>query len=241
MKVHPSNYRVIGFASSVPSRDLVDLAHSNGLPFVHDLGSGLLRRRIGGVEPVWLKDEPSVADSLAEGADLVTFSGDKLLAGPQAGIICGTAAAIDKLKNQPLLRALRVDKLTLAALDATLSLYVAGEEATLPFWSMALLDEGEIAARASRIMDELKEQHAKVAVIEGHSTTGGGSSPTSEIPTALLEISPLETSAQALHRSLVALPLPIVGRIDEDRLLLDLRTVDPSDDDAVASGLKSVL
>ncbi|MGH2708332.1 MAG: L-seryl-tRNA(Sec) selenium transferase, partial [Actinomycetota bacterium] len=153
MKVHPSNYRILGFVASVPARDLATLAHHHGLPFIHDVGGGLLRPRIGGVQPSWLAAEPSVQEAVAEGADVLSFSGDKLLGGPQAGMIVGRAEAISAMAASPLLRTYRVDKTTLAALEATLLAYVEGREAELPLWRMALSDASEIEARAGAAAD----------------------------------------------------------------------------------------
>ncbi|MGH2383006.1 MAG: L-seryl-tRNA(Sec) selenium transferase, partial [Candidatus Limnocylindria bacterium] len=146
MRVHPSNYQVVGFTAAAITSDLIELAHRHRLPFIHDLGSGLLRRRVSGRELPWLAAEPSVVEALSEGADLVTFSADKLLGGPQAGVLVGARETIDVVKATPLLRAIRVDKLTLAALEATLELYLHEREMELPIWSMALATVPELEA-----------------------------------------------------------------------------------------------
>ena len=241
VKVHPSNYQVVGFSSSVPGADLAALAHGNGAFLINDLGSGLLRRQIGGRWPSWLAQEPCVSEAVAEGADAVAFSGDKLLGGPQAGIIVGKSDAIARIQRSPLLRAFRVDKTTLAALEATLTEYLAGREADLPLWRMALLEPEELERRARAVAALLEGADAKVDVVDGFSTPGGGSAPGTGIPTALLEISPARISARGLFEALVAADPPVVARIEEERVLLDLRTVEESDDAVVAASLIKAL
>ncbi|MGH2732769.1 MAG: L-seryl-tRNA(Sec) selenium transferase [Actinomycetota bacterium] len=241
MKVHPSNYRILGFVASVPARDLATLAHHHGLPFIHDVGGGLLRPRIGGVQPSWLAAEPSVQEAVAEGADVLSFSGDKLLGGPQAGMIVGRAEAISAMAASPLLRTYRVDKTTLAALEATLLAYVEGREAELPLWRMALSDASEIEARAGAAADALAAAAARVSLCPGSSATGGGSAPGAEIPTVLLELTPLRISAAQLQRCLVDHDPAIVARIEADKVLLDLRTVSPEDDGTLLEALSLLL
>lgn len=243
MKVHPSNYRVVGFAASVPAAALANLAHGHNLPLIHDLGSGLLRHRIGRIEPLWLASEPTVLQALEEGADVVTFSGDKLLGGPQAGLILGRADLLGRMHKSPLLRAFRVDKTTLAALEATLLAYTEGREADLPIWTMALADSTEIEARASELRRELESGGlaAKVELVDGSSTTGGGSVPEGEIPTVLLEIAPSAMSAADLIRAMIDGHPPIIARIEEDKAVLDLRTVLPHEEGALSESLRRIL
>ena len=241
MKVHPSNYQVVGFVKSVPPAELAELAHSRGLPLIHDVGSGLLRRRIGGYEPTWLAGEPAVEEAVAEGADVVTFSGDKLLGGPQAGIICGRAEAVAAMERSPLLRTYRVDKTTLAALEATLLAYLQGREADLPLWSMALAEASEIERRAGALRAALGDVAAKVELAEGYSTTGGGSAPGCRIPTVLLEIAPRDQGPAEVRRALVDADPPVIARVEEDRLVLDLRTVAPQQDALLAEVLRGLL
>lgn len=241
MKVHPSNYRVTGFASAVKASDLARFAQAKELPFIYDLGSGLLRGRIGGVTPDWLADEPTVEQALADGADLVTFSGDKLLGGPQAGIIVGRRDLIERMHASPLLRAFRVDKTTLAALEATLIAYIEGSEAELPVWRMALAGVSEIEDRLTALRSSLETASAKVQTIDGFSTTGGGSLPGGTIPTVLLEVSPRAMTPHDLIRRLLDADLPIVARIEDDRVVIDLRTVDESDDRHVGETLQRIL
>lgn len=241
MKVHPSNYRVVGFTAAVEARDLSELAHSRDLLLIHDLGSGLIRRRVAELEPEWLRDEPTVVEAIGDGADIVTFSGDKLLGGPQAGIILGSDAIIERLQRSPLLRALRVDKLTLAALESTLVAYMDGKEAELPFWQMALAPADEIESRARAILDAAGDLEAKVELVEGASVTGGGSSPQGSIPTVLMEITPRSISAQELIGALLERDLPVVARITADRVIIDVRTVLPEQDRAILDALMHIL
>src|SRR2546421_675671 len=241
MKVPPSTSQVVGFVKPVPPAELAELAHSRGLPLIHDVGSGLLRRRIGGYEPPWLAAEPAVEEALAEGADVVTFSGDKLLGGPQAGIICGRAEAVAAMERSPLLRTYRVDKTTLAALEATLLVYLQGREADLPLWKMALAEASEIESRAGAVRAALGAVAAKVELGGGNSTTGGGSAPGCRIPTVLLEIAPRDQTQAEVRRALVDAEPPVIARVEEDRLVLDLRTVAPEQDTLVAEVLRGVL
>jgi len=247
MKVHPSNYQVVGFTKSVPGRELAELAHAapgGGIPLIHDIGSGLLRHSIAGRQLPWLAEEPTVEASLADGADVVTFSGDKLLGGPQAGLIAGRAEIIAAMEHSPLLRTYRVDKTTLAALEATLLTYLEGSEDELPLWSMALLAPSEIEARAAAVRSVLLHRgdvDAKIELVDGFSTTGGGSAPTSRIPTVLLEVAPRTRAVAAVRQALIDGDPPVVARVEEDRLVLDLRTVAPEQDATVAEALRRAL
>ena len=240
LKVHPSNYEVTGFTKSVSGRELAELARSRGIGLIHDVGSGLLSRHLPGGVPAWLSKEPSVLEAVEDGADIVTFSGDKLVGGPQAGIIVGRSEALARLRKSPLLRAFRTDKTTLAALDATLMAYLSGEVTRIPFWRMALASAEDIGVRAKALAAGLPESGARVEVVNGFSTTGGGSAPTSRIPTALLRIEP-EGGAQSLANALLANDPHVVARIEDGGLVLDLRTVDPSDDQVVAAALSIAL
>lgn len=239
MKVHPSNYRVVGFASSVSAPELVSLARHHGVGFIHDLGSGLSRREIGGMQVSWLQDEPTAVESVAQGADVVTFSGDKLLGGPQAGIILGRAHFIERLRRSPLVRALRPDKMTLSALEATLVAYLEGREAELPIWRMALADSSELEPRALKLRSELADTDAKVEVVDGFSTAGGGSAPGADIPTVILEVSPRTKSPEEVARSLINYETPVIARISGDHVFIDLRTVALNEDGIVAAALRN--
>jgi L-seryl-tRNA(Ser) seleniumtransferase len=239
MRVHTSNFRVIGFTQAVELPELVELAHRYGLPVIDDLGSGALldTRQFG------LGYEPTPQDSMAVGADLACFSGDKLLGGPQAGILVGKAELVQRLRRHPLARALRSDKLTLAALTATLLHYLKGEALEkVPVWRMISTPLEELEARALRWAEALP---ASVQIVEGQSTIGGGSLPEETLPSRLLSISGM---AQRGPRSLVALARrlragnpPVVARIERNALLLDPRTVLPEQDELLVAALARAL
>ena len=233
MKVHTSNYAIEGFAASVPEAELAKLCRERGVPFVVDLGSGALvdLREFG------LPYEPTPKQALADGADVVTFSGDKLLGGPQAGIIVGRASLVQKIKHNPLKRALRVDKMTMAALSAVLDLYFNRERLaqTLPTLRMLVRPAGDIFAMAERLRPVLAAQlggAASVDVIACDSQIGSGALPTQRIASAGLAIRPSRQrrgSGTALNRvssALRALPVPVIGRIQEGQLILDLRCLE---------------
>jgi L-seryl-tRNA(Ser) seleniumtransferase len=241
LKVHPSNYEVTGFTKSVSGRELAELARTRGVPLIHDVGSGLLSRHLPGGVPSWLSKEPSVTAAVDDGADIVTFSGDKLLGGPQAGILVGKAQAIDRLRRSPLLRAFRTDKTTLAALDSTLMAYLSGQVTEIPFWRMALAGAEDIQVRAKALAARLPESGSRVEVVAGSSTTGGGSAPTSRISTFLVRLEPAGGGAQALASALLAHEPHIVARIEDGALIVDLRTVDPQDDGIVLAALTNAL
>ncbi|MEX2587356.1 MAG: L-seryl-tRNA(Sec) selenium transferase, partial [Actinomycetota bacterium] len=241
LKVHPSNYEVTGFTASVAASELAELAQSHGINFINDVGSGLMSRHVGGVTPGWLGNEPSVTQAVKEGADLVTFSGDKLLGGPQAGIIVGTYEAVGSLRRLPWLRTFRTDKTALAALDATLAAYLSGEPQRLPLWSMALAGVESIRARARQVAAGLGEVPAQIEVTDGFSTTGGGSAPGSRIPTAVLRIEPSAGRAQQIAARLLEHDPPVTSRIEDGAVVVDLRTVDPGEDALVAAALAGAL
>ena len=241
MKVHPSNYEVVGFVKSVPARDLAEVAHGAGLPLIHDVGSGLLRRRVGGRDLAWLAAEPSVDEALSDGADVVTFSGDKLLGGPQAGIILGRVPMVAAMERSPLLRTYRVDKTTLAALEATLLTYLEGSEAELPLWSMALAEPSAIGERAEALRESLGGTDATIELSQGFSTTGGGSAPGCRIPTIVLGMAVPGRTPADLRAALVGADPPVIARVEADRLVLDLRSVAPDRDAVLAAALQRLL
>ncbi|MBW3590774.1 MAG: L-seryl-tRNA(Sec) selenium transferase [Actinobacteria bacterium] len=241
LRVHPSNYEVTGFTASVPAWELAKLAKRHGRRFINDVGSGLLSRQIGAVAPAWLSKEPSVTHAVKEGADLVTFSGDKLLGGPQAGIIVGTLEAVARLRRIPWLRTFRTDKTALAALDATLTAYLRGEPELLPLWRMALASAESVAERARQLASTLSQSPAEIQVTEGSSTTGGGSAPGSRIPTALLRVEPADTGSRQIADRLLAHDPPVVGRIEDAAVIVDLRTVQPHEDAVVGAALVEAL
>jgi len=233
LRVHPSNFRIEGFTERPSLADLVAAGRSIGVPVAEDLGSGCLDGGLG--------DEPSVRESLAAGVDLVCFSGDKLLGGPQAGILAGRAALVGRLRVHPLMRALRVDKLTLAALEATLAEFLAGRsQDTVPVQRMLHLAADDIEARARAVGDRLAGAGWRVALVSGLSAVGGGSAPGFPLPTVLLAIERDDLSATALLAALRALDPPVVARIEDDRVVFDLRTVH-ADDDARLAALVAAL
>jgi L-seryl-tRNA(Ser) seleniumtransferase len=236
MRVHSSNFRVVGFVESAALEDLAALAHSRGLLLLDDLGSGcLLDTRIYG-----LSEEPTPQDSIRAGADLVMFSGDKLLGGPQAGVVVGKKELIAKLRRHPLARALRMDKASIAGLNATLLHYAKGEaEREVPVWRMISTQLTEISARARRWARLIGEG---ATVIDGRSMIGGGSLPEESLATKLVAVPAAGGAAlEALAKRLRQGETPIVGRIEDGRLLLDPRTVASRDDAVVVGAVKAAL
>jgi len=244
VKIHPSNYQVLGFTASVGAARLATLCRERGILFIHDLGSGLLKHNIAGGRPAWLAQEPSVEQAIQAGADLVTFSGDKLLGGPQAGILVGKQNVIDRLHNSPLLRAFRVDKTTLAALQSTLLAYLENRESELPLWQMALLTPEDLELRSKSLVGALAFKDSSdcdIQVVRGNSAAGGGSAPGAEIPTALIKISCKSLGGGQLSKSLINNDPPVIGRVEDEALTLDLRTVAESDDHILADALRRTL
>jgi L-seryl-tRNA(Ser) seleniumtransferase len=233
LRVHPSNFRIEGFVERTPLTELVALGRRFSLPVVEDLGSGFTP--IGPTDIAPLTHEPTVQQSVAVGVDVVCFSGDKLLGGPQAGVIVGRAALLAQVRKHPLLRALRVDKLTYAALEGTLAEHLAGRAGeSLPVLRMAKLSAEAIGARADRVAAALRTAGWGAEVVDGVSTIGGGSAPGSGLPTRLIAIAQARLSADGLEARCRALDTPIIGRIDEDRFTLDLRTVREDEDEEIA-------
>jgi L-seryl-tRNA(Ser) seleniumtransferase len=235
LKVHPSNYRTVGFTEEAGYGTLAELAHRHHLPFIADIGSGLLDAAVPwmpGPPPGWLQDEPAARQTLAAGADLVMFSGDKLLGGPQAGIIAGSAGLIERLRRHPIARGLRCSGPTLAALAGTLELYADGRGGDVPFWSMAAIPTGDLEARARACLDA---SGVDGEVVAGESVVGAGSVPGQSIPGPVIRISGVDPDA-AWHRLTAEEPAIIARRRDGD-LIIDLRAVDPVEDGAVAAAL----
>ncbi|MGD2043712.1 MAG: L-seryl-tRNA(Sec) selenium transferase [Acidimicrobiia bacterium] len=227
LKVHPSNYRVEGFTEEATVDDLAKLAAPAGLPLLYDLGSGLLDSEPAWV-PGWLRDEPAVKQSLASGADVVMFSGDKLLGGPQAGLIVGDSASISRLRRNPMARALRVDAVTYAALEATLEAYLEDTPSEIPFWRHALTPSDELEAR-SRSLAEAVE-----GVVEpGNSEVGAGSAPGMLIPSPVVRLPGRQDLFDCLLRSEPA----ILARRDSGDLLIDLRATDSGDEQVIVAAV----
>jgi L-seryl-tRNA(Ser) seleniumtransferase len=241
LKVHCSNFAVVGFTAEVTVAELAALGHEHGLPVVADIGSGNLMdwQGIPGMT------EPKVQEYLAAGIDLVTFSGDKLLGGPQAGIIAGRASVVNPLKKHPLLRALRVDKLTLAALEGTLRLYRDERQAwaEIPTLRLLRLTAAELKKKGQQVMRRLRKQLSDSLVIElvpGISQVGGGALPLAELPTWLIAIRSGGSSAGEFEAGLRKQPVPVIGRIAKGDFLLDLRTVADEDWATIVEGLRAV-
>ncbi len=240
LHVHPSNFRVEGFVHSVAIEELVDLGQRRGVSVVDDLGSGsfLDTARYG------LAHEPMVQERIAAGADLVSFSGDKLLGGPQAGLIAGSAKLVERLRRHPLARAIRVDKMTIAALVATLGHYLKGEAMQkVPVWRMIAAPVEEIEARAGLLAQWLRQGKLDARLIDGFSTVGGGSLPGETIPTRLIAVAPISDrlSAMEMATRLRRMDPPVVARIEHDLLLLDLRTVRVEEDRVVGEQLLAAI
>lgn len=236
---HPSNYRIVGFTASAGIAELRGLASANNLVLLQDLGSGSLRHldQLG-------TDEPTVAECIANGADLVTFSGDKLLGGPQAGIIVGRADLIKALRQHPFARALRIDKLSLAALTATLKLYQPPNDPfeRVPVLRMIAAKTTDIARRANRLARQLNEiEGLSATVADGVSYAGGGALPMNEIATRVIRLKAQALSAAHLAVALRAAEPPVIGRISRDAVTLDLRTVQPGQTKMLVEALREAL
>jgi len=236
LRVHRSNFAIIGFTEQPSLEELCELARKHNIPVMEDLGGGaLLPLRGLGV------NESGVADSLRAGVDLVTYSGDKMLGGPQAGMLSGREDLIKRVRANPLFRALRVDKLIYAALEATLMDYVRENHAGIPFVSMLALTPDEIRERAESFLGKVSPAaHLKAEVIAGESLVGGGSAPTSTLPTFLVAITSKSLSAEQLAEKLRLSNPPIVARVEEGRVLIDLRTVFEDEEDLVVDALHQI-
>ena len=236
LAVHPSNFLITGFTESVPLAHLCEIAKQRNLLVMHDLGSGCLLNS----ERYGLSHEPTPQESIAAGVDVVCFSGDKLLGGPQAGILLGKADAIARLAKHPLMRAVRIDKMTLAALEATLRHYQRSQAEThIPIWRMISMRPEKIASRATSWTGRLKAQGVMASIQRGESTIGGGSLPGETLPTTLVAIDAANISIplDEFARRLRARSIPIIPRISRDTLLLDPRTVFEEQDKEVVNGL----
>lgn len=234
VKVHRSNFAMEGFVAEVDARSLAALLTPRGIPLVHDLGSGLLIP----LDDIGLSGEPTAADAVRAGASLVTMSGDKLLGGPQAGIVVGSAELVKRVRENPLTRALRVDKITLAALEATLALYRDPSVALREVPVLGMLGRGvtELRARANALRDRLGDIRAEI--VESVASVGGGAFPNTSIPSVAIA---LGGNAQQLEERLRLGEPSVIGRIADGRLLLDLRTIRPDEEMLVADALRAAL
>lgn len=237
MRVHPSNFRVVGFTERPELAELAEVARQHQLPLIEDLGSGCLMD----LRPLGIQDEPPVAASLKDGADVVTFSGDKLLGGPQAGLITGKREFLDRIRRNPLFRALRVDKLTIAALEATVRIYLDGNVDAVPALRMMRRPLEELAARAASLVAKLVEISSISAGIEdGESVVGGGSTPGQSLPAKLITVHHNRLGAQELEAALRRNRPPVIARVERDRLLLDLRTVFDGQESAIIKAFERI-
>ena len=238
LRVHPSNFRQTGFTQRPNARELADLAHGHGAIVIDDLGSGaLLDTRAYGLPHERMPDE-----AIADGADLVTFSGDKLLGGPQAGCIVGRGDLIARLRRDPLTRAMRPDKVTLAGLAATLGIYRAGRAAEeIPVWRMIAESVDSLRASAETLSEALADLPGQVRIVESEATVGGGSLPDEVLPSIALEIGGAGFSPDRLVAALRTGEPAVIGRIAGDAVLLDLRTVDPDQRQALGGALRAAM
>jgi L-seryl-tRNA(Ser) seleniumtransferase len=240
LDVHTSNYRIVGFAQEVPLADLVELGRKHKLPVIHDIGSGAMLD----MSPYGVLDEPVVGESLKAGADVVLFSGDKLLGGPQCGIILGRKALVDKIIQNPLMRAMRVDKTVLAALAATLRLWRDPKtaESSIPILALLNTSVENLQNRAERLAPQIAAAQAVKSAEPSESTTylGGGSVPAQAIPTWCVAITPSHGSVKAMATALRTGPLCVFGRVHQDQLLLDLRSVFPHQDAQLVQAVEAI-
>lgn len=242
LRVHHSNYRIVGFTSEPAIEELSQLAKEHNLPLIDDLGSGALVD-LGEYE---LEAEPMVRDSIRAGVEVACFSGDKLIGGPQSGIIVGKGSTIEKIKKNPLKRALRVGKLTLAGMEVTLRLFLSLEKLKdkHPVYRMFSLKIEELEKRGKRVIRELQTElaaKAQVSLEEGGSQVGSGSVPVETIPTILVQIKPVSVSAESLVKRLRYNNPPVFARVHKDAVLLDLRTIQEDEDELVVDALRKAL
>ena len=242
LRVHPSNFKMVGFTEKPRLAELVALSKRTGIPLVEDLGSGcLIDLSAYGIT------EPTVRESVDAGVDIVVFSGDKLLGGPQAGIIAGKKELIARIRRHPLFRALRVDKLTIAALQSTLSAYLRAAWDELPALRMLRMSTDELLKRSEEFLAALRPQlppdEVEAEIVDGHSLAGGGSTPSQSLPTKLLRFASVRHSAAQLEQRLRRGPtaVPVIARVEEDRLIIDLRTVFPEQTPLLLAALTAAL
>jgi L-seryl-tRNA(Ser) seleniumtransferase len=238
LRVHRSNFQIVGFTERPSLEELAALGRKHNIPVLEDLGSGELfdLRQIG------VRGEPMIADSLRAGVDVVTYSGDKLLGGPQAGLISGSPELVAKIRTNPLFRALRVDKMFYAALEATLLAYLREDYDSIPVLRMTRISEDELQHRAEHIARQLGISSPKmqIDIIESRSVLGGGSASGTTLLSRALAVSSDHNHADALLRRLREWETPIIARVENDRVLLDLRTVEPAQDEAIIAALERI-
>ena len=240
LRVHPSNYRIIGFTERPSVQEIAQLSRDTGIPSFEDLGSGCLID----LSPYGVKDEPVVAESLNSGISVVSFSGDKMLGGPQAGVIAGSRKIIDQVRANPLMRALRVDKMTYAAFEATLRLYECGSaDLEVPVIKAIALTREQIGHRANlfcELVNQSTSGEFTAKIEEGASVIGGGSAPEVKLPTMLVVLEHREMSSSSIVEGLRSYRVPIIARMERDRVLLDLRTVGHEEEDIILDAIKGL-
>lgn len=236
LRVHRSNFQITGFTAQPELAELVRLAQQLRIPLMEDLGSGALfdLRSIG------VTGEPTVIDSLRTGVDVVTYSGDKLLGGPQAGIISGRADLVARMRSNSLFRALRVDKMVYAALEATLMAYIKGDYDAIPAVRMVRVSKEHVSKRAEAVAKELRSSKLRLDLIDGESVIGGGAAPSAVLPTRLIAFSRDGLSADQILAKLRVSNPPVIARVEEGRVLLDLRTVFPGQDEVLIQALQKI-
>jgi L-seryl-tRNA(Ser) seleniumtransferase len=236
LKVHPSNYRIDGFAQEASYSELADLSAQSNVPFFADVGSGLIDERapwLSRCDRSWLAGEPGVVQTVQSGADLVLFSGDKLLGGPQAGIIVGTTEAVARARQHPIARAVRLDGSSIAAIANTFELYANQQVSQIPFWSMVCATLEDIESRSQTVISGID---TAITIVDGVSIPGAGSTPGATIPTKLIR---LDGDADATWSKLAQAPTPIISSRRDGSVYIDLRSVLPADDGAIRAALIS--
>lgn len=241
LKVHTSNYRIVGFTESVPVQELAELAHKHNIPVIEDIGSGVLVD----LSKYGLDHEPTVQESIKAGADIVCFSGDKLLGGPQAGIIVGKKSLINKIKKHPLTRALRIDKFTAIALESTFHEYIDEEKAVnnipvLKLIKRSLSDVKECAEKLKEKLEAVTKKSCEIKVEACESQIGGGSLPLERIQSYAVSIKPLTITTANLEKQLRLIETPIVGRVVNDNYIIDLRTILQGEEEIIAQAFNSI-
>ena len=238
LRVHRSNFQIVGFTEQPSLEELAALGRKHNIPVMEDLGSG----ELFDLREVGIRGEPMIVDSLRAGVDVVTYSGDKLLGGPQAGLISGTPELVAKIRSNPLFRALRVDKMFYAALEATLLAYLREDYDSIPVLRMMRVSVDELTHRAEHIVEQLRISSPQLGleIVESRSVIGGGSAPGSTLPTRALAVSGKSMNADEVLRRLREWETPIIARVEDGRVLLDLRTVEPAQDKTIVAALQDI-